>query len=474
MQTITTDAEASELILPIAETAQSNGHTGSEPNVPHPVETADRIKTIDVVRGFALLGILLMNIPVFGIDFSALFGILEGPKDSADYRTTAVVFSVFDGTMRGLFSMLFGAGMVLFTLNKKEIPGGVTVAEYYYRRLLWLVLFGVINAFVFLWQGDILFYYGLLGMLLYPFRKTKPKWLIALAIVCMSVGALKTMLGYNEMRDKRAKYLQAVAAEKSNKKLTSEQVEAKAAWLDVEKYNKVDTARAGKNIRKMHESYGTIFNYFIDRNANNETWGMYHGMWDMISMMFVGMALFGLGFFSNKLSTSTYSLTLLVGYGLGIPMGWLLFKNGFASNINIAPYIDHYRVPDWVLYDVRRGLIAVGHASLLLLIFRSKLVPWLMKALACVGQMAFTNYLMQSIICTLIFHGYGFGYYNNIKFHQLYYIVGSVWIFQMIFSVIWLRYFRFGPFEWLWRSLTYWKPQPMRLQTIETRKEVLV
>jgi uncharacterized protein len=85
-----------------------------------------------------------------------------------------------------------------------------------------------------------------------------------------------------------------------------------------------------------------------------------------------------------------------------------------------------------------------------------------MKALANVGQMAFSNYLLQSIICTLFFYGYGFGYYNKLKFHQLYYVVGSVWLFQLIASSIWLRYFRFGPFEWLWRSLTYWKKQPMR------------
>ena len=86
------------------------------------------------------------------------------------------------------------------------------------------------------------------------------------------------------------------------------------------------------------------------------------------------------------------------------------------------------------------------------------------KGLANVGQMAFTNYLMQSIICTLFFYGYGLGYYNQLKYHQLYFVVAAVWIFQLIFSAIWLRYYRFGPFEWLWRSLTYWKKQPMRLK----------
>ena len=98
-----------------------------------------------------------------------------------------------------------------------------------------------------------------------------------------------------------------------------------------------------------------------------------------------------------------------------------------------------------------------------MLVFRSGRLSWLMKALSAVGQMAFTNYLMQSIICTLFFFGYGLGYYGHLKFHQIYYVVASVWIFQMIFSVIWLKYFRFGPFEWVWRSLTYWKKQPLKI-----------
>jgi uncharacterized protein len=213
----------------------------------------------------------------------------------------------------------------------------------------------------------------------------------------------------------------------------------------------------------MRSGYTTVFAYFVDRNAGFETWLLYHGLWDMISMMFIGMALLRLGFFSNKLSTSTYGMALLIGYGVGIPIGWIFFSKGVA-NTNIGAYLDAYRVPHWALYDIRRVLLALGHASLIMLIYRSKIVPWFMKVMANVGQMAFTNYLVQSIICTLIFHGYGLDYYNRLKFHQLYYIVGGVWVLQMIYSYIWLRYFRFGPFEWLWRSLTYWKFQPMRLK----------
>ena len=438
--------------------------TNTSTNNPAPVAQADRIKTVDMVRGFALLGILLMNIPGFGINWDIWSGIPTGPHNTKDYYTFAAIMSFFDGTMRGLFSMLFGAGMILFTLNKKDVPGGPSVTEYYYRRLLWLVLFGLFNAYILLWFGDILYFYGLCGMVLFVFRKTNPKWLLVLGFVCMSVTMLKQQLRWNETREKRKAYLEVVQLEKENKKLTDEQVAAKTEWQEVEKRIKPDTAITNKNLRKMRSGYTTIYRYWLPMNTDGEIWGLYHQwFWDGLTMMFVGMALFGFGFFSNKLSTSTYTIWLLIGYGIGIPIGWLAFKQGLLGYITDLPnYVDRYWANHELLYDIRRGLISVGHASLLMLVYRSRLVPWLMKALANVGQMAFTNYLMQSIICTWFFYGYGFGYYNKLKFHQLYYVVFVVWIVQLIYSSIWLRYFRFGPFEWLWRSLTYWKKQPMK------------
>src|SRR5688572_4530437 len=199
--------------------------------VTKPVSTAERIKTIDIVRGVALLGILLMNIPGFGFDWSQYYHVMRGPRDNIDFITMGTVSVFFEGTMRGLFSMLFGAGVILFTMNKKETPGGVTVAEYYYRRLLLLVAFGVFNAFVLLWRGDILFFYGLCGLLLYPFRKTAAKWLFILGFTLFALGTVKNYLGYADMRDDRANYLSAVAAEKEGKTLTDEQKEHKANWL---------------------------------------------------------------------------------------------------------------------------------------------------------------------------------------------------------------------------------------------------
>ncbi len=437
----------------------SNGTTSVQP-----VTTADRIKSIDTIRGFALLGILMMNINGFGINWDVYYYIPRGPHSGSDFYTFASIFIFFEGTMRGLFSMLFGAGMILFMLNKKDTPGGTTVAEYYYRRLLWLVLFGLINAFIILWQGDILFFYGLCGMLLFPFRKLDPKWLLVLALACVSFGLIKKQWSWNEFKEKRTDYNEAVAAKKEKKELTPQQQGAIKVWTEVEKNQKPDTAETNLNRRNMRSGYSTIFTYFIPNNADGEINYMYHEVWDMLAMMFLGMALFGWGFFTNKLRTSTYATWLLIGYGIGVPIGWVMFNDGWLAFVRMGPgaYADRWQSSHQLFTEFRRILITIGHASLLMLIFRSRIVPWLMKALSNVGQMAFTNYLMQSIICTFFFYGYGLKYYDNLRFHQLYYVVAAVWLFQIIFSAIWLKYFRFGPFEWLWRSLTYWKKQPMK------------
>lgn len=429
---------------------------------PRPVSSAERIRSIDTIRGVALLGILMMNIPGFGINNDFWYPIVNGPHSGKDYYTFAAVFTLFESTMRGLFSMLFGAGMILFMMNKKELPGQPAVAEYYYRRLLWLVFFGLFNAFILLWEGDILFYYGLCGMLLFAFRNLPAKWLLIIGLACVSFAMIKKQWNWDEFRDKRASYTEAIAAKKEKKQLTPEQQGAISSWEDIEKRQKPDTAETNKNLRKMQSGYTTIFSYFIPLNTGFEISYMYGDPWDMLCMMFIGMALFKWGFFTNKLKTSTYAMWMLIGYGIGLPVAWLIFDQYWMGFGDAGAYVDRWRSAHFVFLEFRRIPLTIGHASLIMLIFRSGFVPWLMRALANVGQMAFTNYLMQSIICTFFFYGYGFGNYNKLAFHQLYYVVGVVWIFQLIFSSVWMRFFRFGPFEWVWRSLTYWKRQPMR------------
>lgn len=141
-----------EINIPQAVTGSISQHEQQhkiETESAKPVAAGDRVKTIDIIRGVALCGILLMNIPGFGISWSAFDSIRRGPHNTADFYTDQVIAVFFEGTMRGLFSMLFGAGMILFTQNKTNRPGQATVGELYYRRLFWLTMFGVVNAYIF-------------------------------------------------------------------------------------------------------------------------------------------------------------------------------------------------------------------------------------------------------------------------------------------------------------------------------------
>ncbi|RIV18114.1 DUF418 domain-containing protein [Fibrisoma montanum] len=438
-----------------------------------PVLRTERIKTIDVIRGFALLGILLMNIPYFGLPFTHSTTLLNLPADHIDYQTNAVVSTVFEGTMRALFSMLFGASALLF-LAKPDAPDRpYSVADYYYRRTLWLVVFGLFNAFILLWPGDILYTYGLCGLLLFPFRKMKPTRLLLIAGLCIVILLGKGLMKGLETKQNRQGYLTALQLEKQKRKLTSEQTKAKEAWLGLEKRVKPDPKKDAEIIKNMRGNYAAVFTFLMPLNVKFESIKFYHDfVWDALAMIFIGMALFKLGFFSNKLSARLYLITLVAGYGIGLTLGWLAFQGQVAFVKNPGQVIDSNAFPVQALYQIRRAATALGHASLLLLLFRSNVVPWLMQALANVGQMAFSNYLMQSMICTLIFYGYGLGYYGRLAFHELYYVVAGIWLFQIIFSAVWLRSFRMGPLEWVWRSLTYWKRQPMQREFIHEQSVV--
>ncbi|WP_080054957.1 DUF418 domain-containing protein [Spirosoma aerolatum] len=424
-----------------------------------PVALTERIKTIDIVRGVALLGILLMNIPFFGRAFQLESEPLLRPG-STDYSVFAVVTVLFEGKMRALFSMLFGAGILIFTSRKEETNLGSS-ADFLYRRLLWMVLFGVIHEYILMWVGDILFDYAICALFLFPFRKLTPRQLLLCSLICLSINMIKRERQQFDYRSKYEKYQQVMVLEKAHKKLTDEQKKDKETWGKIVKESKPDMKEVAEFNQKMRSGYGTVYKTLEPDNIRFHSTYLYLYLWDNLCMMFLGMALFKLGFFSNKLTTRTYWLTLLGGYGIGFPLsalGMFLMQQRLLDPVH---YTQQWASPA-IGYDLQRGLAGIGHASLLILIYRSGLVPWLMKALANVGQMAFSNYILQTICCTLFFNGYGLGYFGKLEYHQLYYVVAVVWVINLLFSAIWLQFYRFGPLEWGWRSLTYWQKQPIR------------
>jgi len=423
-----------------------------------PVRSAERIDSVDVVRGFALLGILLMNILAFALPEAAYVNPrVAGGYTGANLWAWIAQYVLFDGRMRGIFSMVFGAGALLLITRAEQRGQGALIADIYYRRILWLMLFGILHAFL-IWWGDILYPYALMGLLLYPLRKLSAKALLIVAgfqIVLLAGMQVGEGFRLRKMRDDAAKADQAAAR---GEKLTEEQEEAQKEWKEkqkeifpgAEEVNKEITAYRGGYISALKRRAKTVMRW--------HSWPYYFpGLWDMLSMMLIGMAFIKLGVLTAERSYAFYARMAVLGYAIGLPINafaaWKSVQQGFEPLLFMSATST---------YQLARLAVTLAYVAVVMMVVKAGALRWLTSRLAAVGQMAFSNYISHSIICSVIFYGYGFGMIGRLERHQLYYIVPLIWIFQLIVNPIWLRHFRFGPLEWCWRSLTYWQRQPMR------------
>lgn len=428
-----------------------------------PVAEAQRIRLVDALRGVALLGILLMNIPGFAMAQYSSEAYKTDPTN-VNFWVEAVISIFFEGKMRALFGMIFGAGVVLFVTKKEQ--AGVPVTLLFYRRMFWLIIFGLIHAHLILWIGDILYLYGICGMIVYLFRNVKPIYLILgvplVALVDFSAG---TMI-YQYARNARIAYVDAHAAEKEHKPLTDAQKAALEKWADLEKTFIPNRELAKENTQKMKSDYATVAGYLRPIAFKLQTIFVAAEIWDSVALMLLGIALYKWGFLSGQWSNQAYWKVLGVGYAIGLPLVSYSFYHGYLYHPNLEANLARMEaVPiEWtsIIYPFQRILLVLAHASAIILLYKAQVVPRLFRGLIAVGQMAFTNYIIHSVICTLFFFGYGLNYYGDLEFYQIYFVVFAIWILQLIISPIWLHYFLFGPLEWLWRSLTYWRIQPFR------------
>jgi len=415
---------------------------------------AQRIEALDFVRGAALFGILLMNITGFGLPDAYTNPVNAGGATGANLWTWVVTQVGFEGTQRALFSMLFGASTILLT-SRLEAAGRGDAADIYMRRNLWLVAFGFVNAFIFLWFGDILYAYGVIALFLYAFRTLAAKWLLTVGVGVLMLGAVWNVYDNVQLVKKHDAYAAAVAVRDSGTELTANQQTAIAEWESARTAFKSPPERIRDSVRKRTSGYYVAFVNTADINTFWQTWGLYRYFSDIFGMMLIGMALFKLGVLTLERPTGIYLVMLLAGYGIGLTVN--LFETRWV--------IDHQFsalsfAESNITYDLGRLAMTVGHLGTMLLFVRSGLLPWLRRAVAAVGQMAVTNYLSQSVICGFLF--IGLRWYNQLERHELYYVVFAIWAFQLVFSALWLRAFRFGPVEWLWRYLTYLKRPPLR------------
>ncbi len=424
-----------------------------------PVAQQDRIIIIDSLRGIALMGILLMNIPYFGLpDPAADNLLLRNEMGTLNEKVWYFINFFLEGSQRAIFSMLFGAGVILFITRLEKRVDGMMTAEYFMRRQLWLLVFGLANAFILLWSGDILFEYAICGMIIFVFRRLSPNKLIIAAFVCLLLMTARGNLNLYRHKMIISKGETIAKIDTLKTKLTDQQKDDLGAYTGMKEKDSIpgQIKEMEKNTRQIRGTYAEVYKNISKTSTDGEFWYTYFGLWDVLVFMFLGMAFFKLGILTGNAPAKTYWLLSIVGLGVGL----------LISYYRITPLL-HYKFSNFDItknipfdtYEISRTFRSLGIFGLIMLMYKSGWFKWLFALARPVGQMAFTNYLMQSLMCAIFFYGFGFGMYGQLQRYEIYYVVGVIWIIELCWSHLWLYYFRFGPLEWLWRSLTYWKKQ---------------
>ena len=412
------------------------GDDGNATVAPSPPTTpALRIGSIDVLRGFALLGILVMNVQSFSmVDAAYFLPTAYGDFTGANYAVWLAGHLLADQKMMTVFAMLFGAGVVLMS-SARERSGGSPAAAHY-RRMAVLLLIGLAHAYL-LWYGDILVAYALCGMAVYPLRRLRPAVLLPLGMLIVSVASAISLASGWSVRFWPEEEVRAFAADFSP---TPEQVADELA-----------TYRGGW-LRQMDHRAPTSF-YF--ETVIFALWGF----WRAAGLMLVGMGLFKLGVFSAERSRRFYTTLLVVGAALGLPLGALGVHRMHASGWDpVYVFFNGSQYNYWGSIPVALAWVA----AVMLVCKSGAAVAAITGPLAAVGRLALSNYLLQTLICTTIFYGHGLGLFGRVERTGQAAIVVGVWAVQLVLSPLYLRHFRIGPAEWLWRLLTYLRPPALR------------
>lgn len=448
------------------------------------IEFSPRIQSLDVLRGIAVLFALFISIWFFGgFSQNMQSGLLLSSK-GFDYRLFGTVDLLLDGKMRALIALVFGAGMLLF-LSKDNQKGALPTHDLYIRRQLWLGVFGIINGVLFFWTQDVLFHLAVMGILLFPFARMSAKGLFILAAFFTLIYCGKNYWRYAEDKKTYAKYLAVIDVEKKITKdsaakakaivaagikdstakkdtLTKKQAEEKTAWEGLLAGMKYDPKKDDGDRKEMQKtSYASLYDHLLPRLQQREAqWTYQFGIWDFGSMIVLGMALFKIGFFTSRFPRNRYLLLALAAITIGLLLGWYRLHNQQHSLQDYAKYINNHFFPNHVFFPFERAFLAVGYCSLVIFLITAGLIKFLWQAFANVGRLALSNYLLQTLVCTLFFTGFGMGYFAHLSQVQLYLFAIEVCVVQIVLSTLWLRVYQLGPAEWLWRCLIYGKRLP--------------
>ncbi|MXP25785.1 DUF418 domain-containing protein [Altererythrobacter indicus] len=399
----------------------------------HPVERGERLVSLDLIRGISVLGILFANITAFAHPMLAYSwpGALPGGGNMADDIIWLIQFIFVDGKFRGLFSLLFGAGMMLF-MERVWARGGSRWLQA--RRLFWLMLFGLAHFYL-LFIGDILFIYAISGFFALPMLRWTAARQLWSGLIWYVLGslALSGLLG-------------ATAALEANPTASLEQSQQLSdGWQ-----SRVDEAAEETEVIQNGD-YGDILNYRFSNQSDHLAESIFTILFETLPLMVLGMGLYRLGFFQSLSVTSRY-----VFWGwVGVIGGAVL--NGFlglwAMETGFAPFLTQFIFNGPSAFP-RLGMI-LGIAALLTAWTPLIANSWLGSRCVAAGRMAFSNYIGTSLLMLLIFQGWAGGLYGQLHRLPLLPIVLLGWALMLICSKLWLDKYRYGPLEWLWRCLTY-------------------
>jgi uncharacterized protein len=403
--------------------------------------TEQRHISLDAMRGFAVMGILAMNIIDFAMpEWAYVTPAAYGTDTLADQIAWAFSFIFVDGKMRGLFSLLFGASMML--IIDRATANGESAAQVHYRRMAWLALFGLAHYF-FIWFGDILFLYAIIGMIAFRFRNWPPARLIKVAIIIFAVGLAIWGVQFGGLQA-----FQYFATQPDASAGTARQFRELMA---------TDLAfNIAPDLALHRGSYAAIVMDKIDA-WSTPLISVVEASGETLPLMMIGMAMQKSGFITGDWGAADYRR-------------WVkrMLPAGLLLTMVLAVWIvavDFDRITALaVLYfwgGIPRMMLTIGYAALLImLIDRYRKHPMLARV-AAAGRAAFSNYLGTSIVMTTIFYGYGFGLFGHVGRAGLWLFVLGAWAAMLLWSKPWLMKFHYGPLEWLWRSLARGKMQAM-------------
>lgn len=402
----------------------------------------DRIVSMDFVRGIAVLGILAANMMAFGQPMIASMwpGASLVPHGRADDIAYAIQFVLIDGKMRGLFAILFGAGMVLF-LKRARAAGSGDVLQV--RRLAWLLLIGLAHYFL-LWRGDILAIYAVCGFIALPCADWRARTLMIAGVSVYLLSAIFFSISFGG--------LYAIAETPFG--LSNEMAEMRTVLATGQEEALEDAMAEGRLI--AGGAYGAFVSHNLSAHAGEWGMGTLFAAFEIVPLILIGMALYKVGIFDGRANPRRQKLWgwvgTIAGAGLSLPIALWLVEEGLSyygtsfASIGLAPIV---RLP-----------MTLGLAALLAL-WGGKAGGWLAARFSAAGRMAFSNYLGTTLLMVLLFHGWAGGLFGELGRLELYLVMLVTWAIMLAWSKPWLDRFRYGPLEWAWRCLTYWKVFPL-------------